>query len=259
MNLHRCVVLALLTSPFATASGGSETVIGSPVINRPLQDSSSGFSVVYRGDTQPVSGPGEIQSWSLYVSFQPGSTRYVTPLLIEVTAPDTYEVVAIGASRQLVNQGVNSYPFAVSVGTAVLDEAKQYTIGFTYNRYDCDGAFQAPSVSSVKFDGYGITEDMWSYVDTNEPPPVTGVVYGAADFPTAFNGRVYSVQFTSSTVPPTCPADLTFDGTINSQDLNTVLAAFGSDCPDADVNGDGTVNSLDLNAVLVAFGSDCPD
>jgi hypothetical protein len=63
------------------------------------------------------------------------------------------------------------------------------------------------------------------------------------------------------TPPPTSlPGDLNDDCTVNSQDLNTLLADFGcvgGDCA-GDADGDGDTDSDDLNAVLAAFGDVCP-
>lgn len=56
---------------------------------------------------------------------------------------------------------------------------------------------------------------------------------------------------------PTCPGDVTGDGSINLADLNLVLANFGQTTPEGDTNGDGVVNLADLNAVLAAFGTNC--
>lgn len=63
-------------------------------------------------------------------------------------------------------------------------------------------------------------------------------------------------------VTPACPADIDTSGTIDIDDLNAVLAAFGSNVgvgSPTDVAGnDGVVDIDDLNVVLAAFGSACP-
>ncbi len=53
-----------------------------------------------------------------------------------------------------------------------------------------------------------------------------------------------------------CPGDLTGDNEVNSQDLNVLLAAFGS-TPDGDLDSDGDTDSTDLNLLLAAFGDSC--
>lgn len=57
--------------------------------------------------------------------------------------------------------------------------------------------------------------------------------------------------------PNVCPADLSGDGTVNSDDLFELLGAWGA-CPgcDADLTGDDTVNSDDLFELLGSWG-DC--
>ncbi len=54
-----------------------------------------------------------------------------------------------------------------------------------------------------------------------------------------------------------CPADLTLDGVVDLQDLNAVLAHFGTSAVEGDVNADGIVNVEDLNVVLSEFGTAC--
>lgn len=60
--------------------------------------------------------------------------------------------------------------------------------------------------------------------------------------------------------PPACPADLDQSGSIDSADLNTLLADFGctgDECA-ADIDADGDTDSADLNGLLAAFGQACP-
>ncbi|MGP1346583.1 MAG: GC-type dockerin domain-anchored protein [Phycisphaerales bacterium] len=59
------------------------------------------------------------------------------------------------------------------------------------------------------------------------------------------------------TTPP-CPADLTGDRSVDSDDLAIVLGSFGTSSADGDVNADGTVDSDDLAILLAAFGQPCP-
>jgi hypothetical protein len=61
-------------------------------------------------------------------------------------------------------------------------------------------------------------------------------------------------MFVARATPAGDPADVNGDGTVDFDDLLAVLAAFGTDDPDADVDGDGTVEFDDLLAVLAAFG-----
>ena len=57
----------------------------------------------------------------------------------------------------------------------------------------------------------------------------------------------------SDECPPDCP-DVDGDGMVGVNDVLAVVAAWGSDDPDADVNGDGIVGTDDLLAVIGAWG-----
>ena len=56
--------------------------------------------------------------------------------------------------------------------------------------------------------------------------------------------------------PPDCP-DVDGDGMVGVNDVLAVVAAWGSDDPDADIDGDGTVGTNDLLAVIGTWGP-CP-
>jgi len=61
-------------------------------------------------------------------------------------------------------------------------------------------------------------------------------------------------------LPWTCPADLNFDGAVNTTDLTVFLGKFGqtvSPSEGADLNSDGVVNTADLTAFLGRFGVPC--
>ncbi|MDY7107504.1 MAG: GC-type dockerin domain-anchored protein, partial [Planctomycetota bacterium] len=53
-----------------------------------------------------------------------------------------------------------------------------------------------------------------------------------------------------------CPEDLNGDGVVNTEDLLTLLANWGTS-GDGDIDGDGVVNTADLLMLLAAWG-DCP-
>jgi|GEM_PF-1943463 len=66
-----------------------------------------------------------------------------------------------------------------------------------------------------------------------------------------------SVFFTPQSAP-SCPADLTGDGTLDFFDISAFLTAFSSSDPVADFTGDGTFDFFDISAFLTAFGNGCP-
>jgi uncharacterized membrane protein len=51
-----------------------------------------------------------------------------------------------------------------------------------------------------------------------------------------------------------CPADLDGDGEVGGSDLAVLLAAWGTDDPEADLSGDGSVGGDDLAILLAAWG-----
>ena len=54
--------------------------------------------------------------------------------------------------------------------------------------------------------------------------------------------------------PPDCLGDLDGDGVVGGGDLGLLLAAWGTDDPEADLNGDGTVSGADLGLLLSYWG-----
>lgn len=62
------------------------------------------------------------------------------------------------------------------------------------------------------------------------------------------------IQFTTEVG---CLGDTTGDGAVNSEDLNLLLAVFGTSNASGDLNNDGAVNSSDLNVLLANFGATC--
>jgi len=76
---------------------------------------------------------------------------------------------------------------------------------------------------------------------------------------TNFSGFVTSTSvFFTPQAPPSCPADLTGDGSLNFLDVSAFLGAFGAQDPAADFQPDGSFNFLDVSAFLAAFGAGCP-
>ncbi|MGP1345988.1 MAG: beta strand repeat-containing protein [Phycisphaerales bacterium] len=77
-------------------------------------------------------------------------------------------------------------------------------------------------------------------------------------------GRVWRIVYVDADtidIAATCPADLTADGSVDSDDLGSLLGAFGQSgltpYSGADADGDGDVDSDDLGTLLSAFGSGC--
>ncbi len=68
-----------------------------------------------------------------------------------------------------------------------------------------------------------------------------------------------SIVLLNTTSAAPCPGDVSGDLRVNLQDLNLVLANFGTDATRGDANGDGKVTLADLNIVLANFGSICAE
>jgi hypothetical protein len=96
------------------------------------------------------------------------------------------------------------------------------------------------------------------------PNDVTGsgaVLYGFGAVPPGFDGVSaddlgHFLRITASFASP-CPGDVTGDEVVDLEDLNLVLANFGTDSLEGDATLDGAVGLDDLNAVLAAFGAPC--
>jgi hypothetical protein len=113
-------------------------------------------------------------------------------------------------------------------------------------------------VGSGAFDGYFQAVTDTDIVDQANPMTLGSLAQALMDVPTEC-----------------CPGDVTGDGMVNLQDLNAVLAAFGSVAHNlqdpldpqspspnggrryGDATGDGFINLSDLNLVLANFGTDC--
>ncbi|MGP1347992.1 MAG: hypothetical protein ACTS3F_15155 [Phycisphaerales bacterium] len=91
-------------------------------------------------------------------------------------------------------------------------------------------------------------------VDTSEPGFVNGVIEIASN---ALDQPTLTIPVLGEIVEPTiCPADLTRDGVVDSDDLGILLGAFGSGSA-GDINGDSETDSDDLGILLSFFGTPC--
>lgn len=90
-----------------------------------------------------------------------------------------------------------------------------------------------------------------------------GVVYGLGPVPPGFEEVTadelgHFLTITASFASP-CPGDVTGDNAVDLQDLNLVLANFGTDSLSGDATLDGEVDLEDLNTVLASFGVNCDE
>ena len=199
MLLHRPLRFA---SALLLAVPAVAQTVGSPVIDRPLDDSSSGLTYIYRGTTQPLAGPATANTWSFFDT----SSGSVTPFIFEVTGANQWKIVAIGTPRLSAGAGAQTYPFATQAGITALQAGKQYTIGFAHRNFTFAAGVATPGSASnatVDFTGYNNFTDTWSYVFANTPNIGTIVGTGGLaldSFGSA--GRIYSMSVSFTPLAP---------------------------------------------------------
>lgn len=182
----------------SAAPARADVNVGSPVIARPINDTSVGVIYLYLGGTQPVAGPGAILQWSFFDDEPGSSSRKVTPLLYELSGTNQWKVVAIGATRTSNGSGVQTFSFSAIAGDPALNPAKQYTVGFTHRGYTGAGASLVPDGGNsgvVDFTGYGVYTDRWAYAIGTAN---LGVILGTGGLTLdslGFGGRIYSASF----------------------------------------------------------------
>jgi hypothetical protein len=234
--LSTSVLLLTLTAPAL-----SQVICGSPVIDRAIDDTSTGLTYIYRGVTQPLVGPGRIERWSFFNNETVGNAK-VTPLLFEQTAAQGWKVVAIGTSRNATSQGFQAHDFQTLVGSPELAAGKQYTIGFTHRGYTLNGSSLVPDSGYggvVDFSGYDLTTDLWSYVSGNQAAEL-GKQYGTGGTALdgqGFVGRIYSVSFELASITnlPGCvlnPASLSASAIKLTPGTATQLSLSSPTLPD---------------------------
>lgn len=77
--------------------------------------------------------------------------------------------------------------------------------------------------------------------------------YDTKDNPNVANRPTMTVLFT-----PPCIGDINGDMMVDTADLETLIAQFGTAGPEGDLNGDLIVDTGDLGILIGAFGMPCP-
>lgn len=185
----------------------ADVVVGSAAIDRNINDSSSGLSLIYRGGTQPLAGDGSEASTFTFYSDALANT-WVTPFVLEITGPSSYQVIGIGASRLTDASGVQSFNFAAIAGSALTEAGKSYTFGYSNRAYESDGAGGVTAIDgtasqgAIPFTGYNDFSDQWSYAISAVVQ--MGTIFGTGGLAldsSGLNGRIYSANMTFGAVP----------------------------------------------------------
>lgn len=194
----------------------ADVVVGSEAIDRNINDSSVGLSLVYRGVTQPLAGGGAEATTFTFYSDALANT-WVTPFVLEIIGPSSYQVVGIGTSRLTDASGVQSFNFAAIAGTALTEVGRNYTFGYSNRAYQADGNGDVIEVAgtanrgAIPFTGYNNFSDQWSYGNTGAIQ--MGMVLGTGGIPldgSGFSGRIYSANMTFGVIP--APGSLALAG-----------------------------------------------
>ena len=212
MNTPRRLALgaSIACTGVAFTSTAHADIVGSELTDRVLLDGVGGFSLIYRGGTQPLAGNGAVaDQFSIFSRGlgAPGGNFWITPFLLEITAPDQYTVAAIGTSRNTSGlAGILSFDFAAIAGDPTLNPGSNYTFGFRTAQHTADdtGAVSTvagtENIGNVPFTGYDDFSDEWVYafVGNLEIGTIFGTGGAAFNFQ-GFGGRIYSAQL--STIP----------------------------------------------------------
>lgn len=194
----------------------ADVVVGSAAIDRNINDSFIGLSLIYRGVTQPFAGGGSEATTFTFFSDVFANT-WVTPFVLEIIGPSSYQVVGIGTSRLTDASGVQSFNFAALAGSALTQAGRNYTFGYSNRAYQADGTGGVIEVAgtanrgAIPFTGYNDFSDQWSYANTGAIQ--MGMVLGTGGIPldvSGLNGRIYSANMTFGVIP--APGSLVLAG-----------------------------------------------
>ena len=82
-----------------------------------------------------------------------------------------------------------------------------------------------------------------------------GFIAEDSDPPSVVEAGIDNFQLEIIVCGPDCLGDINDDGVVNVTDLLTIIAAWGSDDPEADLDGDGTVAVGDLLVAIANWGN----
>lgn len=145
--------------------------------------------------------------------------------------------------------------FEIDIDTGAITEVQPW---FNPNPFEEAGGLQGLAVGAGR---NWILRSLENRIESWDSDALTLVdafslpgLYPASESGIGLGGLTWAPSF----APAPCPADLSLDGTVNSDDLFELLGSWGAcdPCP-ADLTDDGAVNSDDLFELLGAWGP-CP-
>ncbi len=221
MKLKSALVATLTLIPLFLAHGA---VYGPPLIPRATPDGTVGAIVL----SQQVIPQGETVINFSWFNNNPANRNWITPVVLQLAAGNTYKLVGVGESRQNAGTGVQKFPFSLVYGSA-LASGPDHVFGWWSGRVTTAGAqtslFQNQGV--VVLDAAASTP---GYRESCARPDIGPcAVFPTPLFPTltfanvysgattgglgSGNGRLYSVQFETAEIPiPVVTSVVTLSG-----------------------------------------------
>ncbi len=183
-----------------------------------------------------------------YIDWTLAELRLLRDNAFRLAVDDTYQVAPDSVLMVVAADGVTANDIDQLFRTITVDTG-----------YINDAMYTPPQngVVSLNMDGgFTYTPDPgFEGVDSFTYRTTAGVgVGGGSPFVNSDPATVVVLVAPDGTA--TCPADLSGDSVVNSQDLASLLAGWGGSGP-ADLNGDGIVTAADLASLLSGWGA-CP-
>lgn len=148
------------------------------------------------------------------------------------------------------------------------DDAPSRSLG-VYSAYldgfDGNGRIWVSLIGAINIGAGGTASVTQKYPSAGFTPIESNVwsVSGEIDFAVTSGDSVNISSLFGAILPPLCPGDINDDKTVDSNDLNLLLASFGASqgdptfIPEADIEGNRSVDSGDLNILLSNWQADC--
>lgn len=197
-------LLAAIVPLFASSLRAAVT-LGDPLINRSINDSSSGQVFIYGG----VFGiPGAVIDWSFFDNDNATPNRSITPLLLDKVNATDYVLVGVGTTRVTSEAGAQTYGFGLIAGSDAVTVTT--TFGFTDRALSYSGSGSAVTTLSQNPGVVDWTNNTgnWLFTPTEtfnielgQTYRIGGTTGGAIVQIQSSPARMYSAQMTADLVP----------------------------------------------------------